>query len=77
LSDTGTSFSTDSAFLTSIAIEISCPGWYVVESRDRERLRPLADVFEAKLTPLKSVVVGDVVDEVVVLACIAGVDVVV
>jgi hypothetical protein len=48
-------------FLTSITIEISPPGRYVFESRERERLRPLAEVDEAELTPLKSVVVGEVV----------------
>jgi hypothetical protein len=45
----------------SIAIDTSCPGWYVVESRERERLRPLPDADEAELTSLKFVVVDDIV----------------
>jgi hypothetical protein len=61
LSDTGTSFSVNNVFLMSITIDTSRPGRYVFESRERERLRPLAEVDEAELTPLKSVVVGEVV----------------
>jgi hypothetical protein len=49
-------------FLTSTAIATCCPGWYVVESRARERLRPLAEVDEAELISLKFVDVVDVVD---------------
>jgi hypothetical protein len=37
----------------SITIETSCPGWYIVELRERERVRPLAEVDEAELTSLK------------------------
>jgi hypothetical protein len=43
-------------------IATCCPGWYVVESRARERLRPLAEVDEAELISLKFVDVVDVVD---------------
>jgi hypothetical protein len=60
LSDTGTSFSVNNVFLMSITIDTSRPGRYVFESRERERLSPLAEVDEAELTLLTFVDVGDV-----------------
>jgi len=44
-----------SGLYSSIIIKTSCPGLYVVESKERDRFKPFTDLEEDELTPLKSV----------------------